>query len=135
MSDYNLFLDDIRQPYETGNYIYPVELRKLYRLEKWEVVRNYNEFVKVIQEKGLPKLISFDHDLADVHYNPSTWTEGFVYHEKTGLDCAKWLVERCIEERLTLPEYIVHSANPTGAENIKKYLENYKNEVREDNIS
>ena len=35
---YRLFLDDIRMPYEVGNYISPVELRKEYKnlIVMWE---------------------------------------------------------------------------------------------------
>lgn len=123
---YNLFLDDIRQPWEAGNYMYPVEVRSLYRLKEWIIVRNYKEFVHCINENGLPNLVSFDHDLADIHYDPATWTESFKYQEETGYDCAKWLVDYCIENTLKLPNFLVHSMNPVGRDNIKRYLENYK---------
>lgn len=126
---YNLFLDDIRQPSEPGNYMYPVDLRKIYRLQPWVLVRNYKEFTEYITENGLPDLVSFDHDLADIHYDPSTWTEGFKYHEETGYDCAKWLVEYCYENGLPLPEYLCHSMNPIGKQNILSYLDNYKNKL------
>jgi hypothetical protein len=46
--------------------------------------------------------------------------------EKTGLDCAKFLVEYCMSVGSLLPEYLVHSANPTGKQNIQAYLENAK---------
>lgn len=128
---YNLYLDDIRQPYETGNYMNPVELRKQYRLEDWIIVRNYNEFVKYIQNNGLPNKVSFDHDLADVHYDPNTWKESFKYHEETGYDCAKWMCEYCLENSLPLPEYYCHSMNPTGKENILGILNNYKKRLNE----
>ncbi len=124
---YQLFLDDVRMPYQVGDYMYPVELRRQYRLEEWKIVRNYQEFVAAINELGLPSKISFDHDLADVHYDPATWTESFVYQEETGYDCAKWLCDYCMERGLPLPEYYVHSMNPIGKENIIKYLTNYKN--------
>ena len=124
---YNLFLDDIRVPNEVGNYIYPHELKATYRLLNWTIVRDYDEFIKLIEEQGLPDLVSFDHDLADVHYDPATWTETFTYKEKTGLDCAKWLIEYCINNKLKLPKYLVHSMNPVGRENIQKLLTNFKN--------
>ncbi len=123
---YNLFLDDIRQPWEAGNYMLPVDVRKFYRLYDWVIVRNYKEFVETITEKGLPDLVSFDHDLADIHYDPTTWTESFSYEEETGYDCAKWMVNYCMENHLPMPNYLVHSMNPTGAENILRYLNNYK---------
>ena len=46
--------------------------------------------------------------------------------EKTGLDCAKFLVEYCADENQPLPEYLVHSANPVGKKNIESFLENAK---------
>jgi hypothetical protein len=42
--------------------------------------------------------------------------------EKTGYDCAKWLVEYCVEHGLKFPEYVVHSMNPVGKENILSYV-------------
>lgn len=121
----NLFLDDIRQPYQVGNYILPIELRVHYRKLEWIIVRNYEEFIAHITENGLPELVSFDHDLADIHYDPSTWTEGFEYQEKTGYNCAKWLVDYCLDNNLKLPTYMVHSMNPIGKERINNLLENF----------
>ena len=130
----NLFLDDYRHPYEVGNYIYPVDLRVLFRKEKWEIVRNYTEFCKWIKENGVPDLVSFDHDLADGHYHKNM-QEGVLNYEsddfdndndKTGMHCAQFLVNYCMENKIKLPEYLVHSMNPIGAENIKSYLESYK---------
>lgn len=126
MKNYNLFLDDVRMPYDAGNYMYPVEIRPLYRLEEWVIVRNYNEFVNYINENGLPSLVSFDHDLAEIHYDPSTWRESFVYEEETGYDCAKWLVEYCMNNNEKLPNYLCHSMNPHGRENILNYLRNFE---------
>jgi len=45
--------------------------------------------------------------------------------EKTGYDSAKWLVDFCINNNLELPNYLCHSQNPVGKENILKYLDNY----------
>ena len=126
---YNLFLDDIRQPMTCYNYM-PASIKDVYSLEKWVIVRDYDDFVKVITEKGLPDLISFDHDLADIHYNPETWTESFVYKEKTGKDCAQWLVDYCLDNELPLPQYIVHSMNPVGKKNILSLLNNFKAHIK-----
>lgn len=46
--------------------------------------------------------------------------------EKTGFDCAKFLVEYCMENNLKLPEFYVHSMNPVGKDNIVNYLNNFK---------
>lgn len=122
---YNLFLDDIRQPSAAGNYM-PSGQKAVYYMADWVIVRNYEEFVKIIEERGLPDLVSFDHDLADAHYDPSTWKQTFSYREKTGMECAKWLVEYCMNNKKKLPEFLVHSQNPIGAENIQKLLTNFK---------
>jgi len=111
-----LFLDDIRMPSEVGNYIYPVELRSMYRLNSWIIVRNYKQFVEYLENSLLPDVISFDHDLSDF-YNGS-------HKEKTGLDCAKYLCE--LLEGRPLPHTYIHSMNPIGADNIKNYLNNYE---------
>lgn len=123
---YNLFLDDVRLPLQAANYG-PPELSAMFRLLPWHIVRSYDEFVAIINQLGLPEKVSFDHDLADIHYDPSIWTEGFKYHDKTGHDCAKWLVQYCLEHNKDLPEYYCHSANPVGKENILAVLNTYKN--------
>lgn len=117
---YKLYLDDIRVPTNT----YPTTNNS-----EWAIVRNYDEFIKTIGNDGLPFLISFDHDLGDEHY-----VHGFAgkapeydkYSEKTGMECAKWLVEYCMDNNLSLPQFNVHSANPIGAENIRSYLESFE---------
>ena len=47
------------------------------------------------------------------------------YVEKTGYDCAKWLVEYCINNNKSLPKYAIQSANPVGRENINSLLTNF----------
>lgn len=47
------------------------------------------------------------------------------YCEKTGYECAKWLVSYCIDNKLKLPSYYVHSMNPVGAENIHGMMASY----------
>lgn len=116
-----LWLDDVRNPADDKWRAYfpiaqPCDVH-------W--VKSYNQFVNWITENGLPDAVCFDHDLADIAYNPMTQRESFAYHETTGYDCAKWLVEYCMDNELPLPEYAVQSANPTGAENIRMYLLNY----------
>ena len=127
---YNLFLDDLRHPYDCISYM---ESPGIYAKWSWVVVKNYDQFIAKIREEGLPSMISFDHDLADAHYDPAMY-EGVeeysklyeTFDEKTGYDCAKWLVDYCMDNGLKLPEFEVHSMNPAGGENIKKYLENFK---------
>ena len=77
----------------------------------FERVYDYEEFTEFISRNGLPDFISFDHDLG---------------LGKTGYDCAKWLVEFCLDKNLILPEFQVHSQNPVGKEYIEALLNNFK---------
>jgi len=60
-------------------------------------LKNYDEFITHITENGLPDILSLDHDLSweDMIGKPST--------EKTGYDCARWLVEYCMDNNKNLP--------------------------------
>jgi hypothetical protein len=125
-----LWLDDIRNPFLN-------EEKKVPQGFEIHWVLNYDQFVKWITLYGLPDLISFDHDLADEHYTPAyfwnsyeeskklqEWREPF-HVEKTGKDCANWLVNHCLDNDLNLPEFLVHSANPVGADSIRGLLEGF----------
>lgn len=121
---YNLFLDDIRVPIDAFKYTH----NTVYRDLVWIVVRSYQEFVDYITDNGMPDVISFDHDLANVHYalmNDGPTIDYDLVCEKTGYHCAKWLVEYCSEHDCDVPEYHVHSMNPVGGENIRSYLMSY----------
>lgn len=129
---YKLFLDDVRNVLDCVHYMHKRigPLNPIYLEEDWVVVRNYNEFVKTIEEKGVPELISFDHDLAHEHYAPEehwdnydTWVVAQNFREKTGHDAAKWLVDYCKQFNVPLPKCVIHSMNPVGCENIKRVLD------------
>jgi hypothetical protein len=131
ISDRFLFLDDIRNP----NDAYEHTKQIMFLQKKWEVVKNYNEFIKWITKNGLPELISFDHDLADIHYTslrlltncekPKEWQDAQVYTEKTGYDCAKWLIDYCLDNNLKCPKFYCHSMNPVGKNKINSILEQF----------
>lgn len=117
---YYLFLDDVRMPHKVTWIPLPI-------CGGWVIARSYTEFVKTIKEKGVPEFITFDHDLAEEHYRPSMYnpdrhyskyyTDG-TFKEKTGWDCAKWLIEHCRETKQRIPTWTCHSMNPIGRENI-----------------
>lgn len=97
---WKLFLDDEREPVGTG----------------WTVCRNVSEVESVVKVFGLPKFISFDHDLG---YGPSP-----VGYYNDGMGCAKYIIHKALDG-LPLPadfDYYVHSQNPVGAENIRSYM-------------
>ena len=125
-----LFLDDYRMPIDCAKYMYRKGVDCTIYHKQWFIVRSYYAFVRYITENGLPQFISFDHDLADefrdtIHENHCFNQEN--KKEYTGMDCAKWLVNYCINNNKPLPEYAVHSANPVGAENIDGLLKSYNN--------
>lgn len=78
--------------------------------EHFHRVCDYREFVNFITENGVPDFISFDHDLG----------EG-----KTGFDCAKFLVEYCLDHGIKKIRFQVHGQNPVGKENIEYLLNNF----------
>jgi hypothetical protein len=131
---YNLFLDDYRKPIDVTWLELP--------MVEWIIVKNYDQFVQTICSLGMPKRITFDHDLADEHY---PWTpenqEAYKntkdpliipynkYKEKTGYECVKWLVNYCMERGHSFPEYYVHTMNPIGKQNIISYIESFKKRI------
>jgi hypothetical protein len=135
---YKLFLDDERDP----NHVTWGNFRNTFynTIGQYCVVRNYEGFCRTITERGLPESVSFDHDLGKEHYksilnNFKDLEENYEktidsYKEKTGYHCAKWLFEYCLEKRLNLPRFHVHSMNPVGAERIRNLLESYDKTYR-----
>ncbi len=113
-----IYLDDVRTPID----------------KDWIIARNYDEFVRIVNAYGLEniKTISLDHDLGDSAMKE--WHKN-VYHnytldynnitEKTGYDCAKWLVEQWMNGKPVVDVY-THSANAIGAANIMGYINNYR---------
>jgi hypothetical protein len=110
-----LYLDDIRIP----------------KTEGWDIVRTYENFVEWIEKNGLPEEVSFDHDLAEISYDPTTQAESFKYYEKTGYDAAKWLCDYCWTNGLPIPKWNVHSANPVGRDNIRQLMENFEKKLND----
>ena len=101
----------------------------------WEVVRNYSEYVSWIDKNGLPDFISFDHDLGKEHmddYFRQILEKGYQhpdydsYVEKTGLDCARYVVDYCQKHNVPFPSCSVHSHNPVGAMNIHDFINGFK---------
>jgi hypothetical protein len=118
MGKSKIYLDDIRIPIEEG----------------WIVVKNYDDFVSTVMYVGLEniELISLDHDLGDTAMKE--WHTN-VYHnytlnydnitEKTGMDCAKWLVKQWMDGQ-PIVDVFTHSANAIGSANIMGYINNYR---------
>jgi len=123
-----IFLDDFRQPTDCITYMsarlngYSI----IYADPEWVIVKNYEQFVQAVKAAGNNlEIVSFDHDLADEHYDPDkygseTFDEMYDSFEfKTGYDCAKWMIAYYQENGWELPQVLIHSMNPAGVENIK----------------
>lgn len=67
------------------------------------------EAVALVRELGMPEFMSLDHDLG----NEDT-TMAFLHGLVNDLEITH------------VPDYVVHSANPVGRDNIIVFLESYK---------
>lgn len=119
----------MRNPFE-DNWIHDYAPQFLEETIVW--VKNYDSFVEWIKYNGLPHTIAFDHDLGedvarDKVSKGMSKRQARIQKRETisGYDCAKWLVEYCMDNDLDLPNWIVQSANPVGKDNINGLLNNY----------
>lgn len=122
-----LWLDDTRDCFEdNGKWLVfsPIPLDELTEVI-WIWVKSYNEFVEHIMDWGIPDAICFDHDLGDENIS--------FLKERTGKDCADFLVEYCMKHNVKLPLWNCQSANPIGKENINSVLNNFKKYQDESN--
>lgn len=91
-----LFIDDERFPVDESNVI----------------ARSVEQAIALMNEKGCPSIIHFDHDLGD--------------KAPTGMDLAKWIVEKDLDcEQKFIPngfQFFIHSQNPNGERNIRGLL-------------
>ncbi len=88
--------------------------------DSWDRAYTYEEFVAYIEKNGMPEEISFDHDLG---------------LDKSGKDCANWLIDYCIDNNVSLPKYTVHSANPVGGENIDLLFKHFIKFSKEEELN
>lgn len=102
---YKMFLDDIRNPEDVGLVN-----------DEYVIVRDYQVAVDYMEKFGCPDYITFDHDLGKEN-------------APTGYSVAKWMVSKDQDKKgKFFPKdfmYNVHSANPVGAENINKFMDNW----------
>jgi hypothetical protein len=131
---YNLFLDDIHEPCDVSNLRKTeTKNKERYRKYKWIIVRTYDEFVKTINKRGIPDIVSFDHDLAPEHYETiynDNWSKDDSeimidydkFENKTGYHAAEWLIEYCSNTGNHMPICLIHSQNDVGRKNIINLL-------------
>lgn len=90
-----LFIDDLRNAPDSS----------------WVVARTSAEAIEIIA-KGIPQVISFDHDLGGLD---------------TAMKVVNFIMESVLDGALVFPVeflFTVHSANPVGAENIAAKMNN-----------
>ena len=68
------------------------------------------EAITMLREHDIT-FISFDHDLGPVEAG-------------TGYDVAKWIEQAAYLTGFVVPEYVIHSANPVGRDNIEAAMSN-----------
>lgn len=108
---YNLILDDER----STEMIVNCTNNEWYLSQQFIFARTYEEFCEIIDDMGLPNFISFDHDIADFKNG----------EERTGKTAAQFVIDYCIDNDLDFPNYMVHSSNPRGAENIQRLVDDF----------
>lgn len=93
---YKLFIDDERDPVR----------------DDWVIARSSAEAIKIIEERGCPQEIAFDHDLGQ----NDTVTRNFL----------RWFEDALLDGKIRMPElftFSVHSQNPIGAAKIKGHVQ------------
>lgn len=103
--NYRMFLDDLRDPHNIG----------LDKTADLFVVRTVQDAIKMIEDKGVPYKIYFDHDLGEDSNGDSP-------------ELVKWLIEKDLDGYIDIPKdfsFTVHSGNPVGSKNISSALNNY----------
>ena len=109
----NIILDDFRDEM----MCYNTTKNPMYIDLKWDIIRNYKDFVIFIDNFDFKKelLISFDHDLSDFH-------KGEEFTGKTAID---YLINYCLDNNKKFPNWYVHTDNTSGRVNIIGAALNY----------
>ncbi|WP_407541676.1 hypothetical protein Q0M94_19495 (plasmid) [Deinococcus radiomollis] len=118
IASYRLFVDDEHDPAFLA-FLIRQGSRDLVPEGPWVIARSQPEAQQIITVRGLPEMISFDHD-----YGPA--------EAGNGHDLARWLVEEALKGRLDLRnlQYQVHSRSAVGQVNIRGVLDSYLNSLK-----
>lgn len=115
MEKLNIFLDDIRTPEMSHN-----SNKGLGASVKWIIVRDYFDFVKIIDDNfDKIGIISFDHDLACFKNDK----------EYTGKDAVNYLINYCLTNNKLFPNWYTHTDNITGRYNMIGIIKNYLEKI------
>lgn len=96
---WKLYLDDVRDPTEDGYVVARSSIMGV---------------VEIANRQDFPEFMSLDHDLGEEDNTMKFLKELYVIWEERGADPE------------AIPDYIVHSANPIGAQNIISFMESWK---------
>jgi hypothetical protein len=97
-----LFLDDLRNPVDAGF--------RDSTARGFVVARSTVEAIALVRDKGMPKLMSLDHDLGGAD---------------TSMVFLRWLSREFWDGHMTVPEYHIHSQNPVGRQNIAAFMSSW----------
>jgi hypothetical protein len=119
-NNYFLFVDDVRNPADVLNYL-NYENSDIYRKEGWITVRSHDDFMKHVEEKGIPNFVSYDHNMDDGSYTPleisshDSISDLDLFKnienskEKIGIHCLASLSEYAKKNSLEMPRVQCHS--------------------------
>ena len=126
-----LVLDDTRTVQEVLDILY-AQQQVVFTDVGWVLVKDFMGFIGALYDKPLPDIVLFDHDLGGNDFEDINGVlvpkfEGATLEgEKTGSDCASWIIHHCNQLDKPFPQYWVHSQNRSGAENIRSKIESAK---------
>lgn len=130
-----LWVDDIRNPHRDIKWL--IKFAPKFEGEViW--IKNYNDFVKWIENNGFPDKICFDHDLGfkidALPFGVKHLAHLFYRmigmqpkNSKSGYDCCKWIVDYCLDNNIILDtRFVYQTDNPVGKENMVTLIDNFK---------
>lgn len=86
-------------------------------LGEWAKARTASEAIALIEERGMPLFVSFDHDLGD---------------GRDAIAVVHWIIERDLDQPFLPADFSfeVHSGNIVGRKNIESLLSSYLSFIR-----
>lgn len=103
-----LYLDDIRKPRHTyGNH----QSHNDTYWKNWTLARSSEEAKQLVLERGMPELMSLDHDLGG---------------DDTTFVFLHWLTREYWNGTDPAPRYRIHSANPEGCVNLEAFMKSWR---------
>lgn len=110
-----VWIDDLRNPRDTQWKRFITQNFRNVTFDDVVWCHSYDEFMTYMNAHGIPRYVSFDHDLADTQ----------LTQERTGYTCAKSIIDACLDANVDVPQYAIQSSNPVGARNIASLMDNY----------